>query len=124
MRPALVPCDGCGRHVRSTEPSCPFCRSALTPTDVAPIRVDARLSRAALFAFGATVAVVGCGDDDGPVGTLYGGPPPTDASSDANDGGPVAAYGGPPQDSGQDSSMFDEDTGAPQPEYGGPPGSG
>jgi hypothetical protein len=51
----LSPCPACKRHVAIEATSCPFCEAALAPpaTNVDP----ARLSRAAVFAFGAaTVA--------------------------------------------------------------------
>jgi hypothetical protein len=51
----LIPCGGCRRHVRSSEPACPFCGRAIEP---APARssVVGRLSRAAVFA-----GLAGCG---------------------------------------------------------------
>jgi hypothetical protein len=53
----LVPCPECSRHVRVTETECPFCA---LPLDLAgtpePQLPKARLSRAATFAFGATLA--------------------------------------------------------------------
>ena len=53
----LSPCPACQRHVRVSEPSCPFCGVTLelgaTP---APVLPKTRLGRAATFAFGATLA--------------------------------------------------------------------
>src|SRR5689334_17944269 len=111
MEQSLVPCPSCSRHVLATEERCPFCR-ALLPDDL-ELRVipgvARRLSRAAAFMLGATLAVTSCGGDvssgsssggqggaggaagdDGGVQPLYGGPPPPkDAGADgpADDGG-------------------------------------
>ena len=74
----LVPCPLCERHVRATEAACPFCGAT---ADFAKIPVvgmpKARLGRAAMFAFGATVAATlstaACGsDDDGGSGGTAG----------------------------------------------------
>lgn len=91
----LVPCPGCARHVRQSEASCPFCGVGLSLGHLAPPTLPrARLNRAALFAFQASVvgatALVGCTEDDGggavpvygaPAGASFGGSP---------------VYGGPP----------------------------
>lgn len=65
MRAALVPCPSCSRHVRSTEPTCPFCAGALAAetAGMAEIPVGERISRAALAALTATgaLAVGACG---------------------------------------------------------------
>jgi hypothetical protein len=56
----LAACPCCARHVRVSESTCPFCRSALneafraTPAGQAP---RGRLTRAALFALGTGVAM-------------------------------------------------------------------
>lgn len=88
----LVPCAECSRHMRATEPACPFCGAPPpAPGDLPPVVAPprARLGRAALFAFGAAaagvVAVSGCGDDsfDAPYGAPpadMGMPPPLDSS--------------------------------------------
>lgn len=113
---ALLPCPSCARHVRATSSSCPFCHCALTPVDV-PVATTggARVSRAMLFAFGATLiagsALDGCAESATPV---YGAPaPPLDASMNdagdaavdvatdgapADDGSPGVRYGAPPVD--------------------------
>ena len=57
----LRPCPGCSRHVRVTEGACPFCGVLLEPAfraAPAPIPPSRRLSRAALFAFGAGAVVL------------------------------------------------------------------
>lgn len=141
MYQPLVPCPSCSRHVRAAEAKCPFCAAAL-PTS-AGARVlpgpKVRLSRAAVFVFGATLAVTGCGsdvtdpgasaatsggqggqggsgpDDDGGAQALYGDPGPEDAGP-TDDGSVQAMYGDPPPiDAGPD------DDGGGQAEYGGPP---
>src|SRR5215510_15123104 len=91
---ALIACEGCARHVRASESACPFCRTARTPSEIAPRPVPRRLGRAATFAFGAALAtsVTACsqshGDNDaavedsgtvsfdsGGIGPLYGAVP-------------------------------------------------
>jgi|LNFM01.1.fsa_nt_gb hypothetical protein len=111
----LVPCVGCGRHVRTTEEACPFCNAAI-PVDAASQAVPsakARLGRAALFAFGATIAATAaaCGQPSGPADTgvandvqmadssnmaLYGAPVVDVVDPDAGDGNPGLRYGAPP----------------------------
>ena len=123
MTQALAPCPSCSRHVRSSETSCPFCKAALAPEALAARTVPGtanRLSRAAAFAFTASVTVVGCtaGSSLG----LDGGADDASASRDAKkesgfqtDSGVVEEEGGfappygapaygqpPPFDSGAD----------------------
>jgi hypothetical protein len=58
----LTPCPACARHLRANEQACPFCGVSLgaffyaapAPASAPPAR---RLSRAALFAFGAGAAL-------------------------------------------------------------------
>lgn len=124
---SLRPCQGCGRHVRNTETTCPFCATTL---EAAPERASVvlpRAGRAAIMAFGAiatTANAAGCGGIVAAYGT-----PPVDAGpvveSDAFViGGTDAAYGGPPIDaamSSDDASMPESDTGGGMNLYGGPP---
>ncbi len=59
-KPNLAACPSCARHVRSSEPACPFCHAPLDDAfRVAPPRLapGVRLTRAALFALGAGVAL-------------------------------------------------------------------
>lgn len=107
MTSPLVPCSGCGRHVRASEEKCPFCAHAIESTVAAPgLPVGARLGRAALFAVGVAVAAgsAACGpmtggndaavdQDVGNMMALYGAPVMPDGGAD---GGPVARYGAPP----------------------------
>jgi hypothetical protein len=122
----LLPCPSCARHVRAFEAACPFCASALPAFPAAAPIARAggkRLSRAALFALGASAAAIAACSDAGTTQSLYGGPAvdsgqdspspaplyggaPVDASDDA----PVlvdAAYGGPPQDAAADGDASD-----------------
>lgn len=81
----LVPCPSCSRHVRVSEPECPFCGDSLdlagTP---APALPTSRLGRAATFAFGATLigatSMVACGGD-------------SDDGDDGGRGGSIASGG-------------------------------
>lgn len=56
----MIPCTACARHVRASERTCPFCDATLSDDARAALAPDTtrRLSRAAAFAFGLTVA--GC----------------------------------------------------------------
>jgi hypothetical protein len=110
MTGRLVPCAGCGRHVKSDEGACPFCGAAPSepPARALP---SARLGRAATFAFGAALAAAttaGCSDSHSPT---------DDAGAEHEDAGPVfpdaavaPPYGAPP------------DGGGIAPLYGGAPG--
>jgi hypothetical protein len=122
---SLEPCPHCRRHVRTDETVCPFCSAAIAQAMAnAPARAvpQGRLGRAALLAFGASVAAAsgeGC-DDDRNVVPIYGNPVPimdagsTDASApndrnntDAGNGG-VAIYGAPaPRDAGTSDAGVD-----------------
>ena len=112
MAKPLVPCSSCARHVRASEAACPFCGSSLeNDLSKVPGVPTSRLGRAALFAFGATVAVTaaGCGSsvtntdasaqdvqavDNGGMLAIYGAPAP-------DSGNPGARYGAvPPSDAG------------------------
>lgn len=66
MYKPLVPCPNCDRHVKASEGACPFCQVELggdLSARIAP-STTARLSRAAAFAFGVSVALTACGDDE------------------------------------------------------------
>jgi hypothetical protein len=54
----LVVCDDCGRHVKSSATSCPFCGA--TMTDAAPLVLIARASRAAMIASAGAIAIAAC----------------------------------------------------------------
>jgi hypothetical protein len=115
----LLACKSCGRHVRITESACPFCESPLPPNLAKAIRPQApglHLSRAALYAFGATsltlaaacsraegekssdaseTVTVEAGHDQGVRSTTDAGGAEADQG---DDGATVAMYGGPPPD--------------------------
>jgi hypothetical protein len=127
MYKTLVPCPTCNRHVLAAEPACPFCAAAL-PTNLADSAIPSapmRLSRAAAFVFGASVAIAGCSSDEtggGSGGSTGGGSNQgsTNASSStgpADDGGVMALYG-VPSDGGPD------DDGGGMAEYGAPADAG
>lgn len=101
MHDALVPCAACLRHVRASVGACPFCGAARAPVEVPERTARGRLSRAALFAFGAALGATGCES----AVPLYGAPaPPMDAGADVNDAGAdvndadaiAVRYGAPP----------------------------
>lgn len=121
----LVPCPSCERHVRAHEVSCPFCARELDFSDSQPPTLPGtRLSRAAIFAFSATlaagVATTACSSDDdgggkgggggtGAVAPLYGTPGGGTAGSSGASGasgatnsgglaGTAALYGAAPND--------------------------
>ena len=143
MTDSLLPCPSCARHVRSTEDACPFCAASITRGAVRPVpRVGARLSRAALYALGASAAALAaCGGNstsssdagangDAQIGPMYGGPP-VEAGSDQFVPTPTPAYGGPPQDAGTEPGDGGANDGGkegggvkdggPAPAYGAPP---
>lgn len=64
----MRPCPSCGRHVKITEGSCPFCRSALPEgfEAFAYPTTNKRLHRAAIAALGASLALAGCGASTSP----------------------------------------------------------
>jgi hypothetical protein len=62
----LVPCASCGRHVKASEPTCPFCQQLLPEMSRLIPAANRRLERLAAFTFAATLAVTGCalGDEE------------------------------------------------------------
>jgi hypothetical protein len=121
----LVPCTACQRHVRASETACPFCATALDPAHAAePTLPTQRLGRAALFAFGATLAAsltaVGCGGDtdDGKGGG--GGDGGSSAGSSGSGGGGSGGSAGTAGTAGRGGSGGSGGTGA----TGGTGGSG
>jgi hypothetical protein len=147
----LLPCPACQRHVRVRETSCPFCGAGLALSDSPPpVLPRARLGRAALFAFGATIAgAAACGGEttsstsepnatSGASGSTSSGAGGTTgaggsggasgASTDSavpDVGGGVVLYGAPPppRDAGPDAGDAPDapDTGGGIPIYGSPP---
>jgi hypothetical protein len=138
----LVPCSGCLRHVRASESSCPFCGVALDHAAVSePVLPTKRLGRAALFAFGATLAAsitgTACGGESesdkgtgGAAGSATGGSGGNagagtgggntggDAGLGGYSGAPATLYGLPPP---PDSGINTGGGGGAQPLYGAPP---
>ena len=102
--PVLEPCPGCQRHVRSDEQQCPFCGVAVAAhmaTQRPRTMPRARLSRAALFAFG--IGAVGtpllaCNGDDDDNNADGGQAGDGDQDHDAGGGGIQPVYGVPPGD--------------------------
>lgn len=117
----LVSCSGCERHVRADDEACPFCGAAVeAPPEPTGRRPVGRLGRAAMFAFGASLALAGCADDRDPPAPAYG-TPPMDAGPTDDAGGPAPAYGAVPADAGP---MSDDAGGGPAPAYGAAPVDG
>lgn len=137
----MIPCSACARHVRASEPRCPFCDAALSDDARAALAPDTtrRLSRAAAFAFGLTVA--GCsttvsGTDatpgDTPSATDTATRPDTAVATDTASGTDVvtARDVSAPEDHGNiappygipaDAGAPPDDDGGAAAEYGAPP---
>jgi hypothetical protein len=120
-RANLIACPACARHVRISEPTCPFCKGSLAEAALAFTARQAptqRLSRAALYAFGmgSITVVAACG---GAVAGGSGGPGGKDSGaddanvlSDSGQGNPFpdvieTIYGAP------FDASFEQDTGEP-----------
>jgi hypothetical protein len=108
----LVPCPQCGRHVRLSSTSCPFCDVALDVSGLsehyAPRRVTAQsgIKRATMFALGASV-VAACSTDPGQPVPVYGAPvsPTSDETSSVTSEAPATS------ESDTTSPAFDTDAG-------------
>jgi hypothetical protein len=116
----LIACPSCSRHVRTSESACPFCKGELPASFAslpAPRPPSVRLSRAALYAFGASSIglAAACSSTATPA---YGAPGDLDASADVgNGGGGSGGSGGSTNDSGvTDGAGADSPTA--QPLYG------
>jgi hypothetical protein len=136
----LIACPACARHVRAHEPVCPFCAGALPverPEPLAPAP-GARLSRAAIFAFGAAVSLGGCTREasTSPSPPSMNPTPPTPVAPTPPPTPPVVAQPTPPTpptppvDPGAMSTRYgappvllppSHHVGAPMPRYGSPP---
>lgn len=146
MSASLVPCPSCARHVRVTDARCPFCASALPNTlaQRAVPNTTQRLSRAAAFAFTASLAVAGCSSNPAPgtdastndvvstdrgngtdaatgtdVVTATDTPAVTDSGAPQDNGGAMPLYGAPADVVIPPADV--QDAGAVAPLYGGPP---
>ena len=106
----LSPCPSCHRHVRVEETVCPFCSAAL-PERAGPETITApraRLSRAALFAAGATLlgaAACSSSSNNGNTDGVTGGTHQDGAAgTGGHDGGNDAANDGAAGTGGQAGS--------------------
>ena len=90
----LVPCDGCTRHVRRTEAACPFCGLASPLASASSVTPEppARLSRAGILAFVASVGAGACSSAQPVPTALYEAPtaPQTPAADSGTPATPVA----------------------------------
>ena len=151
----LLPCPSCRRHVRKWEAACPFCTAELQLGNApAPVLPRGRLSRAATFAFGATLAgaaLVACGGESeegkqggggesaggsagagssagGSSGSASAGKAGSTSAGSGNIGGAVPVYGAPAAGSGGQPSSGGggqaNTGGGPVPPYGAPPSEG
>jgi hypothetical protein len=132
-QPHLIACPSCARHVRASEPSCPFCKASVVEAARAFVprkRPTERLGRAALYALGLSgaTAAVACSSSVQP---LYGSPIANDGG-DHGDSGDEAGVGAPmygapghpaPDAGGDDDASADADDDGPgvvMPAYGAP----
>ena len=107
MSAQFWPCPGCSRHVKRGDAICPFCGATAT-VDIGPTRaLSGRLSRAALFAAGTTIA---CG---GEVNRRDAGASYVEASAEAEPDVSMVAteppYGVPPLEDGDTISNASDD---------------
>lgn len=111
---ALSLCAACARHVRSTDPLCPFCGHGPVGPAIAPRTVPEGATRAQIFLGALSLVAVagasGCSKTEPPQDSTkgivmpYGAPPnPTpdagsraDAAAPMQPPSPVGAYGAPP----------------------------
>jgi hypothetical protein len=116
----LLPCPGCARHARASEPACPFCGAALVFSHRKQSPKLRRLGRAAAWAFGASLSVAGCNREVLP-GPTDAAPPPDLAWSLPPDiAEPPQDLSFPPPDLAlPDGELWDLSGGTPI--YGGPP---
>jgi len=88
---SLVLCPGCGRHVKSDDTACPFCRAAVAPEAVPAAcqgpcsgHRSPRVGRAALMAAGAALLCSACWRS---TSSAYGTSPIIDAGEQTVDAG-------------------------------------
>jgi hypothetical protein len=123
---ALVSCTHCGRHVKSTEDTCPFCSQEL-PKSASVMRAPLG-SRAAML-LGAGAIVIACGGSEKDGSSSSGGTS-TSSGNVGSSGTPVALYGAPapmdagPNDAAASSSGSSSGSSGVAPAYGAPPDAG
>jgi hypothetical protein len=112
MSAQFWPCPGCSRHVKRGDAICPFC-GATASVDIGPTRaLSGRLSRAAIFAAGATIA---CGGEVNrrDAGASDAGASYVEASAEAEPDVSMVAteppYGVPPVEDGDTISNVSDD---------------
>ncbi|MCA9699442.1 MAG: hypothetical protein KC431_18090 [Myxococcales bacterium] len=113
----FFPCPECGRHLRSGEPSCPFCGFGKTDA----MHVTSPLP-GALSVMLVGLCLAGCVDKIRP-GEKYGGPPPRDdieTIDKAEPAEPVEQDQDVIQNTDDGSSIEDDETRV-APKYGAPP---
>lgn len=123
----LAACPHCARHVRASDPACPFCGGTIDGLAPRSPSVVARVTRLALFT-GAALVGSACGtavhgddagadsavaSDAGADGGVDAGTPSDDAGGSSDAGGPADDAGTPIEDAGVDAGFF--------PPYGAPP---
>jgi hypothetical protein len=89
MSNVLVPCPCCGRHVRPSEPSCPFCGLTL---EQAARGESGSTPWYAIAAVSATLVLSGCPM----MAARYGGPPPQPTPAQPSARETMDIYGAPP----------------------------
>jgi hypothetical protein len=115
---ALAVCPGCERHVRTGEPSCPFCGARTIDLVAPPRRVTVRAGR--LAALGAIVIGTACGSSAAEPRAQE--PPAVEPEVPAEDPGSTAnIYGGAPPPEAEQPPAEEEDPGSMGDMYGGPP---
>ncbi len=124
MASSLSPCPSCSRHVKTTEARCPFCGSAFSEifAQSAIAGPTQRLSRAAAFAFTASLAVQGCGGTTSTVSQQDSGTGDgahADSGQTTDSGGVQPAYGLPAVDAGRDAAHDAADGSTPPKDDGG-----
>ncbi len=98
MANIFVPCASCQRHISLAESDCPFCGNVVDEAELTTRAVPGpsrRLSRAAIFVFGATVALAACGDDTS-----------EDDGQTSMSGGNMGGQGGVAGDNGSVGGMY------------------
>lgn len=89
----LTACRGCSRHVKASDPQCPFCGAPMAGVEPAATDPFRRMAAAAAVASAAVLA--GCTSSTSHT-AFYGAPEPYDGSTSDDSGTPssVVFYGG------------------------------